>query len=172
MDLRRLRAGEWIVALSGMGLFVSLFLPWYGYEAARPGLEVVGADATGWEAFAVTDVLLAVLASFGPALWIVTASQRTVPIPIALAGLTALAGSVALVLAALQVLVVVEPGGPIDTTRDAGAWLGLASAAGLAVGGWLAMRDERISKPGRPTDATGRPAPPPPEIEAIPAPRA
>jgi hypothetical protein len=171
MDLRRLRAGEWIVALSGIGLFVSLFLPWYGYEAARPGLQVVGAHATGWEAFAVTDVLLAVLAAFGPALWLVTASQRTVPIPVALAGLTAFAGTIAVVLAVVRVLVVVAPGGPIDTTRGAGAWVGLASAAGLAVGGWVAMRDERLSKPGRPTDATGKPSPPPPEIDPIPAPR-
>ena len=30
MDLRRLRAGEWVAAASGVALLVSLFLPWYG----------------------------------------------------------------------------------------------------------------------------------------------
>jgi hypothetical protein len=33
MDLRRLRAGEWIVAVSGAALLASLFLPWYGRDA-------------------------------------------------------------------------------------------------------------------------------------------
>src|SRR5215211_1574150 len=165
MDLRRLRAGEWIAALSGIALLVSLFLPWYGYEATRPGLQVVGTDVTGWEAFAVTDVLLAVLASFGPALWIVTASQRTVPVPMALAGLTALAGTLSVVLVVARLLVTVGPGGPISTAREVGAWLGLVAAAAFAAGGWLSMRDERLSKPERTTDATGSPAPPPAEIE-------
>jgi hypothetical protein len=171
MDLRRLRAGEWIAGLSGIALLVSLFLPWYGYEATRPELLALPDNATGWQAFAVTDVALAVLAAFGLGLWIVTAAQRTVAVPVALAGMTALAGMIALVLAGVRVLLEVSPGGPIDTSREPGAWLGLAAAAGLAVGGWVAMRDERLSRPGRPTDTTGRPVPPPPEIDPIPAPR-
>ena len=36
MDLRRLRAGEWIAGVSGVVLLVSLFLPWYrGRDASR-----------------------------------------------------------------------------------------------------------------------------------------
>ncbi len=31
MDLRRLRAGEILLAASGVALLVSLFLPWYGH---------------------------------------------------------------------------------------------------------------------------------------------
>ena len=170
MDLRRLRAGEWIAAISGIALLVSLFLPWYGYEAARPGLLAIPDGATGWQAFAVTDVALAVLAAFGVALLLVTAAQRTVAVPVALAGLTALAGTIALALAAVLVAIEVSPGGPIATSREPGAWLGLVAAAGLAVGGWVAIHDERLSAPGRPTDATGRPAPPR-EIDPIPAPK-
>jgi hypothetical protein len=177
MDLRRLRAGEWITALSGIALLVSLFLPWYGYVPRRPRgpIEIVGGDVTGWQAFAITDVLLTLLASFGVALLVVTATQRTVAVPIALAGLTALAGSVALVLAVVRLLVEVSPESPagalVDTTRRVGSWLGVAAAAGLAIGGWMAMRDERPSRPGETRDATGRPVPPPPEPETIAAPR-
>jgi hypothetical protein len=38
------------------------------------------------------------------------------------------------------------------------------------VAGAVAMRDERLSPPGRPTDATGRPVPRAPEVEPLPAP--
>lgn len=135
---------------------------------------VAGAEATGWQAFAVTDVALAVLAAFGVALLLVTATQRTVAVPIALSGLTALAGSVALLLAGARLLVEVSPDGAagalVDTTRRAGSWLGVAAAAGLALGGWLAMRDERLSRPGKQTDATGRPGAPPHVPESLPAP--
>jgi hypothetical protein len=34
----------------------------------------------------------------------------------------------------------------------------------------MAMRDERLSKPGRPTDLSGRPIPAQPEVETLPAP--
>ena len=47
MDLRRLRVGEWLAAVSGLALLASLFLPWYG-----PG------SVTGWEALSAIDVLL------------------------------------------------------------------------------------------------------------------
>ena len=46
-----------------------------------------------------------------------------------------------------------------------------AMAPGIVVGALAAMNDERLSKPGRPTDSTGRPIPAQPEIERMPAPR-
>ena len=72
MDLRRLRAGEWIAGGAGVALLVALFLPWYG-----PG------DVTAWEAFDVIDVLLAALALGAIALVPITASQRTPSMAIA-----------------------------------------------------------------------------------------
>ena len=62
MDLRRLRAGEWIVALSGVALLGSLFAPWYA------------GGRTGWEALAANDVILALIAGAAVALWLITAS--------------------------------------------------------------------------------------------------
>src|SRR5688572_20013404 len=47
MDLRRLRAGEWIAAVSGAAVLASLFLPWYDDGAA---------DLSGWEALGAIDV--------------------------------------------------------------------------------------------------------------------
>jgi hypothetical protein len=158
MDLRRLRAGEWIAALGGAALLGSLFLPWYAAGTV---------ESSAWEALAATDILLAVVAAFAVSLFVVTATQRVPAVPIALAGLVTFAGIVGLVLVLVRTAWLPD----FADSREWGIWLGLAGALAIVIGGWLAMHDERLSKPGRPTDATGRPGPPPPEIEAIPAPR-
>jgi hypothetical protein len=158
MDLRRLRAGEWIAAASGAALLVSLFLPWYGAG---------GEDATAWEAFAAIDVVLALVAASGVAVAPVTASQRVPAVPIAFAACVSLVALIGLVLVLVRLANL--PGG--FDGREWGLWLALVAAAALVAGGGLAMRDERISPPGRHTDLTGKPAPSAPEIEPIPAPR-
>jgi hypothetical protein len=145
MDLRRLRAAEWIAALSGVALLVSLFLPWYTAGAD---------DATGWQALSVTDVLLALVAAFGVALLPITASQRTAAVPIAFSALASLVGIVGVVIVLFRAANL--PDGADG--REWALWLGLAGACGVAAGAWLSMRDERL-------------APPPPEIEPVPAPR-
>jgi hypothetical protein len=155
MDLRRLRAGEWTAALGGVVLLVSLFLPWYGEP-----------DVSGWEALTVNDVLLAAVALFAVALLIVTAMQPVPAVPIFLDALVALAGIIASVLVLVRVAFL--PDGA--DSREWGLWLGLVGALGIAVGGWISMRDQRVSRPGRPTDLTGRPVAEPAEIEVLPPP--
>src|SRR5947207_6767583 len=105
MDLRRLRAGEWIAALSGVLLLVSLFVPWYhrGPVAciALRGVQCPNPDRfTAWESFAVIDVVLALVALFAIAVWVVTAAQRTGAIAIAMDSLLAVAGVMATVIVA------------------------------------------------------------------------
>ena len=159
MDLRRLRAGEWVAALSGVVLFVSLFLPWYGAGA--------DGDASAWEALAAVDIALALVAAFGVGLLVITASQRVPAVPIALSAVVTFAGLIGVVLALIRLASV--PDG-LDG-REPGVWLGLVGTIGIVAGSWLAMHDERLSPEGRHTDLTGRPTSPPPEIERIPAPR-
>jgi hypothetical protein len=160
MDLRRLRAGEWIAALSGVALLVSLFLPWYGAGAEG--------DASGWEALAAVDIALALVAAFGVSLLVVTAAQRVPAVPIALSAIVTLVGLIGVVLVLVRLGSV--PGG--FDGRELGVWLGLLASIGIVAGGVIAMRDERLSPEGAHTDLTGRPAPAPPEIDRIPAPRA
>jgi len=160
MDLRRLRAGEWIAALSGVALLVSLFLPWYGGGAEG--------DASGWEALAAVDIALALVAAFGVSLIVITASQSVPAVPIALSAIVTLVGLIGVVLVLIRVANL--PGG--FDSRAVGVWLGLVAAIGIVAGAALAMRDERLSPEGSHTDLTGRPTPAPPEIERVPAPRA
>ena len=153
MDLRRLRAGEWITALGGAALLVALFLQWYE-------------SATGWKSLTVADIPLAAIAVFALALLPITATHRVPALPLVLDALVALAGKVGLVIVLIRM---VSPPDGFEGL-DVGIWLALAASVAIVVGGWLAMHDERLSRPGQPTDLTGRPGPPPPEIEVLPAP--
>ena len=154
MDLRRLRAGEWVAAAAGVALLVSLFLPWY-------------AERSAWQSLAVIDVLLALVAACGVALLLVTATQSAPAVPLAFSVFVVLAGALGLVLVLSRLLSLPE----WAEGRDWGIWLALAGALGIVAGGLLGMRDERLSAPDRPTDQTGRPVTAPREVETLPAPR-
>lgn len=164
MDLRRLRKGEWIAGVSGLVLFASLFLPWYEVER-------ISLDVSAFEAFSVFDVLLVLVAVAGVAVLVVTAVQEAPAVGIAVEALVTL---LALVVSILLVFRVLNLPDPLDSTAGAGraafAWVGLAATVGVFVGSLVAMRDERVSEPGRPTDATGLPVDSHPDIETLPAP--
>jgi hypothetical protein len=144
MDLRRLRVGEWLTAVSGVVLLVSLFLPWYGPDSV-----------TGWESLSAIDVLLALVAASGVLLAVVTATQPVPAVPIALSALVTLSGLIGLVLVLLRALDLPDWAG----TREWGLWLGLAATIGIIGGSLLAMRQESL------------PGAAPVDVEAIPAPR-
>jgi hypothetical protein len=142
MDLRRLRAGEWVAAASGVALLVSLFLPWY-----EP-------SASGWESLAAIDILLAFVAASGVLLAVVTAVQRVPAVPIATSALVTISGAFGVLLVLYRVIDM--PDGAAG--REWALWLGLAGAAGIVAGAFIAMRDE--IRPGAAS----------PDIPAIPAP--
>jgi hypothetical protein len=161
MDLRRLRAGEWIAAASGVGLLLSLWLPWYsGAAAGAPALSA-------WEALGALDVILALISAAAVALLIVTATQDVQAVPLALSVLVTFAGLLGVLLMLIRMLIL--PDGAEG--RDWALWLALACTLGIVAGSLLAMRDERPSPAGGHTDVTGRPGPAPAEIETFPAPR-
>ncbi len=161
MELRRLRAGEWIAAASGVGLLVSLWLPWYSSATSD------GSALTAWESLAALDVILALIAASAVGLLIVTATQSVPAVPVAVSVFVTMAGLLGVLLILIRVLS--APDG--SEGREWALWLALASAIGIVAGSLVAMRDERPSPAGGHTDLTGRPTPPPPEIETFPAPR-
>jgi general stress protein CsbA len=138
---------------SGLVLAVALFLPWYE-------------DVSGWEAFTVLDLILALLALAALSVPIVTSGHRVPALPLALESLTALFGLPCLLLVLFRVLNL--PGDAHG--REWGLWIALAAVLGIVAGGLVAMRDERRSPAGRHTDLTGVPVESPREIETLPAP--
>jgi uncharacterized membrane protein HdeD (DUF308 family) len=143
MDLRRLRAGEWIVGAAGAALFVSLFLDWYQ-------------GTTGWQAFDAIDVVLLIVALSALGLALITALQRTPAIPIAMASIVTTLAFVALVVVAYRTI---NP--PGDWDRSGGVWLALGSTLTMLAGSVLALRTERPGAPAQPVDAEQLPAPAP-----------
>ena len=155
MDLRRLRIGEWVTALAGAALVVAVFLPWYETSA--------GDGMSGLEVLSVTDIVVLIAGVGAVALWALTATQRTVAMPLAL---NALLVPVIFVAAVLTLFRLVDM--PFDgAERALGVWLGAVSALAAVPASLVALRDERR---GEDTDLTGRPAAPP-RIEAVPPPQ-
>lgn len=119
--MRRFEIGPLIVAVGSLVLLVSLFLEWYG-------------DATAWEAFELTDVLLAALA----VLALVTAVGYVAPemayldrpwLPVAVAA--------AAILVIAQILS--PPPAAAGLDLDTGAWMAFASVLVMIVGAVLSL---------------------------------
>jgi len=163
MDPRRLRAGEWTAALSGVALLASLFLPWYVPErraAGAPGrLDGGELASSAWDWLAVIDVALALVSAAAVLLAILTAAQSVPAVPIAYSALLTIAGTIGVVLVAVRTIDLPSGAGE----RGWALWMGLAGALGIVLGAVLAMRDERDR---------GAPRPPPGGFEVIRAPTA
>lgn len=186
MNLKRLRAGEWIFGISGAVLLVSLFLPWWGLEGTwidlGPGGPVEGIDRgagavttwTAWQVFSVADVLFFLLALLAIGVWALVAYAPAPGLGITAEALLTLLAIAMAIVALVQVLGtpgVLEVPPPIpDPSIEIGAWLGLFSTCGVLFGLLVAMRDERLSAPGELTDPTGVPVSAPVAVETLPAP--
>lgn len=146
MRLKPPRVGEIIAGAAGAVLALTLFLPWYGSTGPRAGGPGAEGDETGFEAFAVLDVLLVILALAGIGLLAAEIVTRAPAVPVAWAALTALLGLAATVWVLVAVLA--PPGSGAEPLF---ALLGLAATAGVTVGAFLSMRDEGFGlrpKPG------------------------
>jgi hypothetical protein len=147
MDLRRLRAGEWLAGAGGVALIVSLLLPWY--EAAE--------TVSGYEALTVIDILLMLLALLALALGVLQATQDAPNKPVGAAVLTVVLGALGVLLVLFRL---------IDAPHDglevrAGAWIALAATVAITAGGWRSLAAEYVR--GLPPDLE-------PELRATPAP--
>jgi glycerol-3-phosphate acyltransferase PlsY len=150
--MRRLRDGEWIAGAGAVALLASLFLHWYGFSGGR------GGEATAWQALALLDVFLALLALVPLALVYLQATRESPSLPVVLSVFTLLAGLLATLLILYRM---VAPPGPDDLVGlEAGAFLGLAAAVVVTAGGWRSLRAEPIrNRPLPPVQDLPAPAP-------------
>jgi hypothetical protein len=147
VDLRRLRAGEWLAAAGGILLIASLFLPWY--EGTEP--------VTGFEAMTVIDILLALLAALALALPILQATQDAPNKPVGAAVLGVVLGALGTLLVVFRL---------IDAPADGlevrpGAWIAFAATVLITVAAWRSLAAEYVR--GLPPDLE-------PDLRATPAP--
>jgi hypothetical protein len=149
--MRRVRIGEIVAGAAGVVLLLSMFLSWYSVNSRDDSLSA-------WAAFSVVDILIALIALLGIALALSEVIGRGPALPVAIGVVTttlALAGTL------LVLYRIINQPGPNDLISvDAGAYVGLLATAGVFLGAWLSLSDERP----RPAD------PPPPEPQRRPTP--
>jgi hypothetical protein len=129
-----LRLSEWAGALGGLGLLVASFLPWY---------SAGGQNVTAWQAFSVTDILIALAAFFSLSVAISVVGKISVSYPVAGSTVATLFGAIALVLIVYRLLN--PPGDGLDV--EYGAWIGLVSALAATYGGYLGMQPLAATRP-------------------------
>ena len=156
MNPRWLRPGDGLAALGGLLVLVALFLPWYSVTLPS-GAPAAGRDLTGWQAFSVIDILLALAALVGIGLAVAVATRRTPALPLAVAVIGIITGALAVLLVLVRILDQPGPNQLLDVAL--GAWLALVGALGLAAGAWRSLADER-NRGVRPVPVELRPTPP------------
>jgi hypothetical protein len=122
------RLGELVGAVSGLGLLVVSFLPWY---------SAGGENATAWQSFSAVDLVMAAAAVAGLLVGLCVLFRISVSYPVAGSTVATLFGSIALLLIAYRLID--PPASGLDL--EAGAWLGLLAAGGVTIGGYLGMQE-------------------------------
>ena len=115
-------------ALGGLGLLVTTFLPWY---------SAGGENATAWQAFSVTDVILAAAAVVALSVGACVLFGISVSYPVAGSSVATGLGAIGLVLIVVRLI---DPPGSGGVDVELGAWLGLICAAAVTIGGYLGMQ--------------------------------
>jgi hypothetical protein len=131
-----------VAGIGGLALFVFLFFDWFGGAAEVTG-SVVNGTATlshpgisGWDALTDLPGFLIILSGVaGMALAYLAASGQRVNIPVQRGAITALLGS----LAVLLILWRMFAGSP---TLKIGIFLGLAAAIAIAAGALMALAED------------------------------
>lgn len=157
MRFERVRGWDWVVGVLGVGLIALLGLDWY---------ELPQGTASGFDSFALTDLLLGLLGVLAILVVVVTAAANRPAVPLPALVLT-------VTLSVLMTLVVAvrlvnPPGRNADASLEVGAWLGLLCALALVLASYRALRDERAPgvEPG--PEPERQPVPPPARAPAEP----
>jgi hypothetical protein len=130
-----LRLGELVGAIGGLGLLVSLFLTWYTIDYTWP--------TTGWGAFNITDIILAAAAVVGMSVAACVLLGISVSYPVAGSSVAAGLGAIAVILIVIRLI---DPPGSGHVDVEIGAWLGLACATAITIGGYMGMQPLKVPK--------------------------
>jgi prepilin signal peptidase PulO-like enzyme (type II secretory pathway) len=137
-DPARLRRGELLAGTGAVLLLVFMLAgKWYGHG---------GGARTGWEALTTLRWLLVVTIAAAFALVLAQITRRAPAVPVTLSLAVTLLGLISVLALIYRVLI------SAPAHEQAGAFLGLISALGLAYGGFLSLREEGIAHRDAPSE--------------------
>ncbi|HSR94168.1 MAG TPA: hypothetical protein VLK56_04820 [Solirubrobacterales bacterium] len=178
MEADKLSTGEKVSAVSAILLFVFMFFDWFGVKVSGvPGFSgtVSGSGGSAWDALEVIPIflMLAIVVAIGVA--VIRLTDADLEPPVSLNAIVAALGGLAVLLILYRIVSPPDFGSfggvSVDATLKFGIFLGLIAAAGIAYGGYSAMREEgatfgdaadRLSGGGGTQPPAGGPPPPPP----------
>src|SRR2546430_13921 len=172
MDTTKLRLGEVVAGVSAVLLFIVMFFHWYGVKinTSAFGIKVTGVESPGfsaWKVYSYTDLLLLLLIILALGMVFLSATQRSTALPISLNVIVAGFGGIMTLIVLYRLI---NQPGPNDlVTVKFWAYVGLLLTAGVAVGAFLAMREEGTSfgdaaqRVGGATGGGSAPPSPPPQ---------
>jgi hypothetical protein len=152
MEVDKLSTGEKISAASAVLLFVFMFFDWFGVKVSGvTGFSgtVSGNAGSAWDTLDVIPIflMLAIVAAIGVAL--IRLTDADLEPPVSLNAIVAALGGFAFLLILFRIVdpptLTSFPGVSVDTTLQFGVFLGLIAAAGVAYGGYSAMREEGMT---------------------------
>ncbi|HEU4905557.1 MAG TPA: hypothetical protein VFT19_05515 [Solirubrobacterales bacterium] len=152
MDLDRLSKGERISAVSAVLLFVFMFLDWFGVKVENvPGFsgDISGGGGSAWDALDVIPLFLMLALVVAIAVAVIRLLDVDLELSISLNAVVAALGGLAVLLILFRILFPPDfdsfGGVGVDATLRVGIFLGLLAAAGIAYGGYSAMREEGMT---------------------------
>jgi hypothetical protein len=175
MEIDKLSTGEKVSAVSAILLFVFMFFDWFGAEVSGSAGFSISEGGSAWDALDWIPIFLLVtivvaLVSAGLRL-----SESSYEPPISLNAVIAALGGLSVLMILYRI---VDPPGSsesfpgvsIDISPELGIFLGLLAAAGIAYGGYAAMKEEGLTfgdvagdlSAGRRGGGGHNPPPPPP----------
>jgi hypothetical protein len=150
MEVDKLNTGEKVSAVSAILLFIFMFFDWFGVKVS--GVPVFSGDISGsgggsaWDALHVIPIflMLAIVVALGVAL--IRLTDADLEPPISMNAIVAGLGGFAVLLILYRIVFPPDFGSfggvSVDATLKFGIFLGLISAAGIAYGGFGAMREK------------------------------
>ncbi len=189
MELDRLNLGEKIAGVSAILLFIFMFFDWFGVEVSGVnGFSgtISGSGGNAWDTLDFIPIVLVIAIVAALVLAGIRLADSTVEPAVPLSAAVAVLGAISTILVLYRI--VFPPnfasfgGVSVDATLSVGIFLGLLASAGIAYGGYTAMREDGITfgdvadglsrggggsgGGGHPSASVPPPPPPPPQPPA------
>jgi uncharacterized membrane protein YhaH (DUF805 family) len=151
MDLEKLGGGEKIIGVSAVALFIFMFFDWFSVSISGGGGAFAGSVGSGnaWEALDNIPIFLVITILAALAVVVLRLTDSKFEPPISANTVVAVLGAVSVLLILFRI--VDTPGGgsfggvSVDVSPAFGIFVSLIAAAGIAYGGYLAMKEEGTS---------------------------